>query len=196
MSLWGCSRADHETLKPAQSSSPISYPQPDGDVSFDVASSLFRSATNHEHNQPPHLRLLNPGIPGVVNKPIYDGPETRYCPAGKMHPSMTLQELLRARDVLLHYMIVAILNSFRNPSLATSSLQGANAVCAVRLDVSICDGCLAGVYEYVKNEHGEEALHINAQNCLHCKACDIKDPTQNIKWTVPEGGGGPAYDVM
>lgn len=46
------------------------------------------------------------------------------------------------------------------------------------------------------DEHGEAALQLNAQNCLHCKACDIKDPTQNIKWAVPEGGGGPAYDVM
>lgn len=80
--FWGCSRADHETLKPASSSSPISYPQPDGEVSFDLATSLFRSGTNHEHDQPPHLQLLNPGIPRVVNKPIYDGPEARYCPAG------------------------------------------------------------------------------------------------------------------
>ena len=123
MSLWGRSRADHETLKPAQSSSPISYPQPDGLVSFDMASSLFRSATNHEHDQPPHLRLLNPGIPGVLNKPIYDGPETRYCPAGKMHSLMTLQELLRARDVLLFIMILANLEPFRDPSLATYQAQ-------------------------------------------------------------------------
>jgi electron-transferring-flavoprotein dehydrogenase len=52
------------------------------------------------------------------------------------------------------------------------------------------------VYEYVPDEHGGERLQINAQNCLHCKACDIKDPLQNIRWTVPEGGGGPAYTVM
>ena len=54
----------------------------------------------------------------------------------------------------------------------------------------------AGVYEYAADEHGTERLQINAQNCLHCKACDIKDPSQNIQWTVPEGGGGPAYTVM
>ena len=54
----------------------------------------------------------------------------------------------------------------------------------------------AGVYEYAADEHGTERLQINAQNCLHCKACDIKDPAQNIRWTVPEGGGGPAYTVM
>ncbi|KAI3840874.1 hypothetical protein MKX03_010002 [Papaver bracteatum] len=56
--------------------------------------------------------------------------------------------------------------------------------------------CPARVYEYVQNEEGQQKLHINAQNCLHCKACDIKDPKQNIKWTVPEGGGGPGYSVM
>lgn len=53
-----------------------------------------------------------------------------------------------------------------------------------------------GVYQYEEDEHGIERLQINAQNCLHCKACDIKDPSQNIRWTVPEGGGGPAYTVM
>ena len=54
----------------------------------------------------------------------------------------------------------------------------------------------AGVYEYAAEDGGRERLHINAQNCLHCKACDIKDPTQNICWTLPEGGGGPAYTMM
>ena len=53
-----------------------------------------------------------------------------------------------------------------------------------------------GVYEWVTGEDGAKHLQINAQNCLHCKACDIKDPTQNIRWTVPEGGGGPSYTVM
>lgn len=52
------------------------------------------------------------------------------------------------------------------------------------------------MYEYEVNAQGRPKLRINAQNCLHCKACDIKDPTQNIKWTVPEGGGGPNYTVM
>lgn len=56
--------------------------------------------------------------------------------------------------------------------------------------------CPAGVYEIVKTEEGFPTLQINAQNCLHCKACDIKDPTQNINWTVPEGGGGPNYSDM
>jgi electron-transferring-flavoprotein dehydrogenase len=56
--------------------------------------------------------------------------------------------------------------------------------------------CPAGVYEYVKNEDGSDRLQINAQNCVHCKTCDIKDPTQNIVWVTPEGGGGPNYSGM
>lgn len=54
----------------------------------------------------------------------------------------------------------------------------------------------AGVYEWPVGDDGRRHLQINAQNCLHCKACDIKDPLQNIRWTVPEGGGGPSYTVM
>jgi electron-transferring-flavoprotein dehydrogenase len=56
--------------------------------------------------------------------------------------------------------------------------------------------CPAGVYEIVKSETGEPRLQINAQNCVHCKTCDIKDPTQNINWVTPEGGGGPNYTTM
>ena len=72
-----------------------------------------------------------------------------------------------------------------------------------RTNLAVYDGpeqrfCPAGVYEYLEDaKQGErKCLQINAQNCLHCKACDIKDPTQNIRWTVPEGGGGPAYTMM
>lgn len=56
--------------------------------------------------------------------------------------------------------------------------------------------CPAAVYEFVKNEEGNDQLVINAQNCVHCKTCDIKDPQQNIVWTTPEGGGGPHYPNM
>jgi len=56
--------------------------------------------------------------------------------------------------------------------------------------------CPAGVYEYVKSDDGADRLQINAQNCVHCKTCDIKDPTQNIVWVTPEGGGGPNYAGM
>jgi electron-transferring-flavoprotein dehydrogenase len=56
--------------------------------------------------------------------------------------------------------------------------------------------CPAGVYEFVKTDAGQDKLQINAQNCVHCKTCDIKDPTQNIIWVTPEGGGGPNYAGM
>jgi electron-transferring-flavoprotein dehydrogenase len=56
--------------------------------------------------------------------------------------------------------------------------------------------CPAGVYEYVKTDAGTDRLQINAQNCVHCKTCDIKDPTQNIVWVTPEGGDGPNYPGM
>ena len=56
--------------------------------------------------------------------------------------------------------------------------------------------CPAGVYEFVDGDNGEPRLQINAQNCVHCKTCDIKDPTQNINWVTPEGGGGPNYPNM
>ncbi|OIW03751.1 hypothetical protein TanjilG_30027 [Lupinus angustifolius] len=126
-------KPDHEATNAAQLHSPIDYPKADGVLSFDVPTSLHRSNTNHDHDQPPHLRLRDPKIPELTNLPVYAAPETRYCPAR--------------------------------------------------------------VYEYV-GEQNQLKLQINAQNCLHCKACDIKDPKQNIEWTVPEGGGGPGYSVM
>ncbi|MBN9426533.1 MAG: electron transfer flavoprotein-ubiquinone oxidoreductase [Burkholderiales bacterium] len=129
------SKPDHEYLLPADQCQPISYPKPDGKISFDRLSSVFISNTNHEENQPAHLTLKNAAIPVDVNLARYAGPEQRYCPAG--------------------------------------------------------------VYEFVKNDDdGSDRLQINAQNCVHCKTCDIKDPTQNIVWVVPEGGGGPNYSGM
>lgn len=127
-------KPDHEATNAARLHSPIEYPKPDGVFSFDVPTSLHRSNTNHDHDQPAHLRLKDPKIPETLNLPDYAGPESRYCPAR--------------------------------------------------------------VYEYVSDENSQLKLQINAQNCLHCKACDIKDPKQNIEWTVPEGGGGPGYSVM
>jgi electron-transferring-flavoprotein dehydrogenase len=124
---------DHGSLEPKDRFQPIAYPKPDGVLTFDRLSSVFVSNTNHEEDQPSHLKLKDPSIPTAVNLPVYDGPETRYCPAG--------------------------------------------------------------VYEFVL-EGGAQQLRINAQNCVHCKTCDIKDPKQNIVWVVPEGGGGPNYPNM
>jgi electron-transferring-flavoprotein dehydrogenase len=127
-------KADHESLKPAAAAAKIAYPRPDGVVSFDRLSSVFLSNTNHEEDQPVHLRLKDPAIAIEVNLTVYDAPEQRYCPAG--------------------------------------------------------------VYEIVEGEAGRPRLQINAQNCVHCKTCDIKDPKQNIVWVAPEGGGGPNYPNM
>ena len=80
-------------------------------------------------------------------------------------------------------------------------LQLKNPEIAIDVNYALYDGpeqryCPADVYEFVKSESGSERLQINAQNCVHCKTCDIKDPTQNINWVVPEGGGGPNYPNM
>lgn len=77
-----CRHADHEALRPAAEYEPRQYPKPDGKVSFDLTTSLYRSGTNHEHDQPSHLKLKNKGLPAAVNLPIYAGPESHYCPAG------------------------------------------------------------------------------------------------------------------
>ncbi len=127
--------ADHTALEPKDKHSPIDYPKPDGEVSFDRLSSVYISNTNHEEIQPPHLTLKDADVPIAVNLATYDAPEQRYCPAQ--------------------------------------------------------------VYEIVRDDDGSNPrLQINAQNCVHCKTCDIKDPTQNIVWVAPEGGGGPNYPNM
>ncbi|OIQ94170.1 electron transfer flavoprotein-ubiquinone oxidoreductase [mine drainage metagenome] len=127
--------ADHSKLKPAAECTPISYPKPDGVLTFDRLSSVFLSNTNHEENQPCHLQLLDTEVPIKLNLAIYDAPEQRYCPAG--------------------------------------------------------------VYEILRDASGANPrLQINAQNCVHCKTCDIKDPGQNINWVAPQGGEGPIYQTM
>jgi electron-transferring-flavoprotein dehydrogenase len=128
------STPDHAALRPASEFAPISYPKPDGKLTFDRLSSVFISNTNHAEDQPIHLTLKDDSVPVNVNLAKFAGPEARYCPAG--------------------------------------------------------------VYEFVKTDEGQDRLQINAQNCVHCKTCDIKDPTQNIVWVTPEGGGGPNYPNM
>jgi electron-transferring-flavoprotein dehydrogenase len=124
---------DYAQLNEADKSQEISYPKPDGVLSFDKLSSVFLSNTNHEEDQPCHLQLKDPSIPIQINLPKFAEPAQRYCPAG--------------------------------------------------------------VYEIIEDE-GEKRFQINAQNCVHCKTCDIKDPSQNIKWVAPEGTGGPNYPNM
>jgi electron-transferring-flavoprotein dehydrogenase len=127
-------KPDHACLQPASQCARIDYPKPDGKLTFDKPSSVFISNTNHEENEPIHLKLKDASVPVAINLAQYGGPEARYCPAG--------------------------------------------------------------VYEFVKDDHGADKLQINAQNCVHCKTCDIKDPTQNIVWTAPQGGEGPVYSGM
>ncbi len=112
----------------------ITYPKPDGKLSFDRLTNVSFAATNHEEQQPCHLQLADPDLPIRVNLPEYAEPAQRYCPAG--------------------------------------------------------------VYEVIEEEGKEARFVINFQNCVHCKTCDIKDPTSNITWNVPQGGEGPNYPNM
>ncbi|MDX1950042.1 MAG: electron transfer flavoprotein-ubiquinone oxidoreductase [Rickettsiales bacterium] len=125
---------DYKQTKTKDECKPIEYPKPDNKISFDLLSSVYLSGTNHEEDQPAHLKLTDISKAVEYNLKYYDAPEQRYCPAG--------------------------------------------------------------VYEYIKDEKGDDKLQINAQNCVHCKTCDIKDVTQNINWQTPEGGGGPNYPNM
>ena len=126
-------KPDCATFRPASECTPIAYVKPDGVLTFDRLSSVFLSNTNHEEDQPVHLRLKDPGLQKSSEHDVFAGPSSRYCPAG--------------------------------------------------------------VYEWVDQE-GSPKFVINAQNCVHCKTCDIKDPNQNITWVPPEGGGGPNYPNM
>jgi electron-transferring-flavoprotein dehydrogenase len=126
-------KPDHAALKPAAACAPIVYPKPDGKLTFDRLSSVFLSNTNHEEDQPPHLKVKDMDLQKRSEHDVFAGPSARYCPAG--------------------------------------------------------------VYEWVE-EGGVAKYVINAQNCVHCKTCDIKDPNQNITWVPPEGGGGPNYPNM
>lgn len=125
---------DHAQLKLASEAPKIAYPKPDNLLSFDRLSSVYLSNTNHEEEQPCHLKLKDAQIPIKVNLAKYNEPAQRYCPAG--------------------------------------------------------------VYEIITDNNNEPRFQINAQNCIHCKTCDIKDPAQNITWVTPEGAGGPNYPNM
>jgi electron-transferring-flavoprotein dehydrogenase len=126
-------KPDRKTLDPAKAHTPIAYPKPDGKLSFDKLSSVFLSNTNHEEDQPVHLKVADMNLQKTSEHDVYAGPSNRYCPAG--------------------------------------------------------------VYEWVEETSGPR-FQINAQNCVHCKTCDVKDPNGNITWVPPEGGGGPNYQGM
>ncbi|PLX37305.1 MAG: electron transfer flavoprotein-ubiquinone oxidoreductase [Hyphomicrobiales bacterium] len=127
-------KTDAQSLKPASQCKPIDYPKPDGVLTFDRLSSVFLSNTNHEEEQPVHLKLGDEALQLKSELGEFAGPSTRYCPAG--------------------------------------------------------------VYEWVSEGNETPRFVINAQNCVHCKTCDIKDPNGNITWVTPEGGGGPVYPNM
>jgi len=129
----GHGKPDYAALKPASECTPIAYPRPDGKLTFDRLSSVFLSNTNHEEDQPPHLKVRDMDLQKRSEHDVFAGPSSRYCPAG--------------------------------------------------------------VYEWIE-EGGAPKFVINAQNCVHCKTCDIKDPNQNITWVPPEGSGGPNYPNM
>lgn len=176
---------DAAQLKPAKDCTPIEYPKPDGKISFDLLSSVALSGTNHEHDQPPHLTLKDDSVPVARNLSIYDGPEQRFCPAGmyRMHLFLSAASSIVTNCCTQQRII--------NVSVYPNRLSYSSSV------LPNCLSCPTGVYEYVPLESGDGMrLQINAQNCVHCKTCDIKDPSQNINWVVPEGSGGPAYNGM
>jgi len=127
-------KPDHATLMRARRAEPIDYPKPDGVLTFDRLTDVAFSSTNHEEDQPVHLKVVDMELQVDSEHDVYGGPSARYCPAG--------------------------------------------------------------VYEWIEEKGKLSRFVINAQNCVHCKTCDIKDPNQNINWTVPEGGGGPSYSGM
>lgn len=124
---------DHAATKTADQCKKIEYPKPDGVISFDILTSVSRSGTNHEEDQPVHLQVKDWDKHAQQEWPKYKGVENRFCPAG--------------------------------------------------------------VYEYVEDDSKELGVRfqINAQNCVHCKTCDIKVPDQDINWATPQGGEGPKY---
>ncbi len=141
----GHGKSDAQSLEPARLHKPIAYPKPDGVLTFDRASSVFLSNTNHEENQPVHLQLLDPDLQKRSELHEFAGPSTRYCPVG----------------------VYEWVDEAGNP---------------------IADEQLAGA--------ADARFVINAQNCIHCKTCDIKDPNGNINWVPPQGGEGPVYPNM
>ncbi|MDO4232267.1 MAG: electron transfer flavoprotein-ubiquinone oxidoreductase [Lautropia sp.] len=160
-------KPDHTYLKPAADCSPIVYPKPDNTLTFDRLSSIYLSGVNHREDQPAHLTLKDAAVPVSVNLATYAGPEARYCPAG-----------------VYEFVDVGDGDAAGAGSAGDSSAAG---TADAQADALTDDPAAA------PQSQPPRRLVINAQNCIHCKTCDIKDPRQNIVWVAPEGGGGPAY---
>lgn len=126
-------KPDYQATKTVDQVKKIEYPRPDGILSFDILTNVSRTGTNHEEDQPVHLRVADWDKHTEKEWPRFKGLENRFCPAG--------------------------------------------------------------VYEYVEDSSKPLGVRfqINAQNCIHCKTCDIKAPSQDINWTTPQGGEGPKY---
>ncbi len=137
-------KPDYASLEPAAKHKPIDYPKADGVLTFDRLASVFLSGTNHEENQPVHLRVADMALQKRSEHHIFGGPSGRYCPAAVYE----------------------------------------------WVDVRQDEGSVSGA---TGSREPEAKFVINAQNCVHCKTCDIKDPNQNINWTPPHGGEGPRY---
>src|SRR5690606_40386835 len=130
-------KTDAGSLEPADKRRRIDYPKPDGVLTFDRLSSVFLSNTNHDENQPVHLKVLDRELQKRSEYELFSGPSTRYCPAG-------VYEWVDAEG---------------------NSLSGGPGAADKGGEVS---------------RHAKDARFvINAQNCVHCKTCDIKDPNQN-----------------
>lgn len=129
--------SDASVTQTAEKYKPIDYPKPDGEITFDILTSVSRTGTYHDEDEECHLRVPDQDLQkhAQASYPKWKGIENRFCPAG--------------------------------------------------------------VYEYIKDENSPLGVkfQINAQNCIHCKTCDIKVPTQDINWVVPEGGDGPKYSL-
>jgi electron-transferring-flavoprotein dehydrogenase len=159
---------DSEKTGECKKFEPIKYPAPDGKLTFDLLTNLQRSGTYHEDDQPSHLRIKPElgDIPENVSLQVFGGPEQRFCPAG-------VYEYVDNED---------------------KAAGGPDKKLVINAQVRNSVLCIA-VFSVDKITHSSLCFPIH-KNCVHCKCCSIKMPKEYIHWTVPEGGGGPQYQIM